>query len=74
MGDPKTLEFDSGDTVRLRFRSDTATEIHVHGYDKELEVPAGGTARTSFEANAEGIFEIEDHGTGELLAKLQVNP
>ena len=74
VGDPKTLEFDSGDTVRLRFRSDVAEEVHIHGYDKYVDVPAGGTATTRFEANAEGVFEIESHGSGELLAKLQVEP
>jgi hypothetical protein len=74
VGDPKTLEYDSGETVRLRFTSDAAAEVHIHGYDKVLAVPADGSARTRFKANAEGIFEIEEHGTGELLAKLQVNP
>jgi hypothetical protein len=74
VGDPRTIEFESGDTVRLRFTSDVAEEIHIHGYDKYVQVPAGGTARTRFKANAEGIFEVEAHSTGELLAKLQINP
>ena len=74
VGEPKTLEFDSGETIRLRFRSDAAEEIHIHGYDKYVDVPAGGTASTRFEGELEGIFEIEAHGTGELLAKLQVTP
>ncbi len=74
VGEPKTLEFDSGETVRLRFTSDTAEEVHIHGYDKYVDVPANGSARTRFKADAEGIFEIESHGSGELLAKLQVSP
>ena len=74
VGDPKTIEYDSGETVRLRFTSNTASEIHIHGYDKYVNVPAGGSARTRFKAEAEGIFEIEDHGTGAILAKLQVSP
>ena len=73
-GDPQTLEYESGETVHLRFDSNKASEIHIHGYDKYVDVPAGGSARTRFEADAEGIFEIEEHGTGELLAKLQVTP
>ena len=73
-GEARTLEFDSGETVRLRFESNAASEIHIHGYDKYVNVPAGGSARTRFKANAEGIFEIEDHGTGELLANLEVRP
>ena len=74
VGEPRTLTFDSGATVRLRFRSDVAEEVHIHGYDKYVDVPAGGTATATFEADAEGIFEIESHGSGELLAKLQVEP
>jgi hypothetical protein len=73
-GEPRTLRFESGDTVRLRFSSNVAAEIHIHGYDKYVDVPAGGSARTRFEADAEGIFEIEDHGTGALLARLEVRP
>ena len=74
VGEPKTLEFDSGDTIRLRFTSNTASEVHIHGYDKYVNVPAGGSARTRFKADAEGIFEMEDHDTGQILAKLQVSP
>ena len=73
-GEARTLEFDSGATVRLRFTSNAASEIHIHGYDKYVDVPAGGSARTRFTADAEGIFEIEDHGTGTLLANLEVRP
>ena len=74
VGEPKTLKFDSGETVRLRFESNVAEEVHIHGYDKYVQVPADGSARTRFKADAEGIFEIEAHSTGELLAKLQVSP
>lgn len=74
VGEPRTIEFDSGETVRLRFVSDVAEEIHIHGYDRYVQVPGGGSARTRFEADAEGIFEIEAHSSGELLAKLQINP
>ena len=74
VGDPPTLKFDSGDTVRLRFRSNVAEEVHIHGYDKYVDVPAAGTATARFKATAEGIFEVESHGSGELLAKLQIQP
>ena len=74
VGEPKTMTYDSGDTVRLRFRSDQAAEVHLHGYDRTVEVPAGGSARLRFTADAEGIFEIEEHHSGEVLAKLRVEP
>ena len=75
-GDAKTITFDNGDTVRLRFRSqgDAPVEIHLHGYDKTVNVPAGGSGRLTFKANAEGKFEIENEGTGVLLAELEVQP
>jgi hypothetical protein len=73
-GKPRTLKFRNGDTVRLTFRSDAASEVHIHGYDKTVEVPAGGSAKTRFKANAEGIFEVEDHHSGALLARLEVRP
>lgn len=60
--------------MRPRFESNDAAEVHIHGYGKTVNVPAGGTARTRFKANAEGIFEIEEHHSEELLAKLQVQP
>ena len=74
VGEPKTIKYESGETIRLRFTSDTAVEVHIHGYDKYVNVPADGSARTRFEANAEGIFEMEEHATGNLLAKLEVSP
>jgi hypothetical protein len=74
VGEPRTLRFEAGDTIRLRFSSDDAAEVHIHGYDKYVNVPAGGSAATRFEADAQGIFEIEDHATGALLAELEVRP
>ena len=74
VGEPRTLKFENGDTVRLRFVSDVAEEVHIHGYDRYVQVPAGGSARTRFTANAEGVFEIESHGSGEILANLEVRP
>ena len=73
-GEARTIRYDSGETVRLRFSSNAASEVHIHGYDKYVNVPAGGSARTRFKADAEGIFEIEEHGTGSLLANLEVRP
>jgi hypothetical protein len=74
VGEPRTLRFDDGETIRLRFVSNVAAEVHVHGFDKYVNVPAGGSARTRFKASAQGIFEVEDHSTGALLAKLEVRP
>ena len=48
-----------GEKVALVVRSDVADEIHLHGYDKSVDVAAGGTARLPFVANIPGVFEAE---------------
>lgn len=52
--------------------SDTADEVHIHGYDISKDVVAGGTAKIPFTANVAGRFEIELEGTGVQLAELTV--
>jgi hypothetical protein len=68
------LEFDQGDEIRFAVTSDTADEVHVHGYDVEAAVEAGGTAEFDFPADLEGVFEVELHHSGEQIAELTINP
>lgn len=74
VGGVEELEYDAGEQVRFRVRSDVADEVHVHGYDVEEEIPAGGTASLSFPADIEGIFEVELHESEAQIAELRVNP
>jgi len=77
-GQPKAgvaeLDFDKGDEIRFAVDSDTADEIHVHGYDVEKPVEAGSPAVFGFPADLEGVFEVELHGTATQIAELTVNP
>jgi hypothetical protein len=73
-GSEKALNYEQGETVRFRVTSDVPEEIHVHGYDITKEVPAGETVNVSFKADINGIFEIEFHNSGALLAQLKVVP
>ncbi|MFY9488588.1 MAG: hypothetical protein WAP35_07845 [Solirubrobacterales bacterium] len=73
-GSVKEISVSNGETVRFRARSDSADELHIHGYDKYVKLPPGKTATYSFKANIEGVFEIELHGTGEIVAELRVTP
>jgi len=73
-GGVQTLRYRQGQTVNLVITSDTADEVHVHGYDITKQVAAGGRARVRFKADAAGIFEIETHHSGEQIASLRVNP
>ncbi|MGC1851585.1 MAG: hypothetical protein WA687_04010 [Solirubrobacterales bacterium] len=74
VGGVQELEYDAGEQIRFRVRSDRADEVHVHGYDIEQEIPAGGTATLSFPADIEGIFEVELHESEAQIAELRVNP
>ena len=73
-GEVTRLRFTEGETVRFRARSEGAEEIHVHGYDRYVDLPAGKTVNVAFEASITGIFEVELHGTGEQIAQLRVDP
>jgi hypothetical protein len=73
-GEPRELTFSKGERVRFRVRSDVAEELHIHGYDRYVDVVPGKTATVSFPATIEGIFEVELHGAGAQLASLRVEP
>ena len=68
------LRFTEGETVRFRARSAEVEEIHVHGYDRYVDLPAGKTVTESFKADITGIFEIELHGSSEPIGELRVDP
>ena len=74
VGGVKDVTVKSGETVRLAFRSDAAEEAHIHGYDRTVQLKPGNTARVSFPARLEGVFEIEAHSSGTELASLRVEP
>jgi hypothetical protein len=74
VGGVEELEYSAGDEVRFRVSSNRADEVHVHGYDVEQEIPAGGSATLSFPAEIEGIFEVELHESEAQIAELRVNP
>jgi len=72
VGEPRTLAFRDGETVRLRFTSNVPDEIHIHGVDEYVDVVPGRTASARFTADGQGIFEIESHTSGALVAKLEI--
>jgi hypothetical protein len=73
-GGIKKISYTKGDQVRLKVQSDTADEIHVHGYDLKKDVEAGGSVRFDFEATIEGRFEVELENAGTQIANLEVDP
>ena len=73
-GGVKTITYNKGDTVDLTVKSDTADEIHIHGYDLHKDVPKGGSVRFTFPASIDGKFVIELENASEQIASLQVEP
>jgi hypothetical protein len=63
-----------GDRVVLVVTSDVADEIHLHGYDLQTDVAAGGTARLPFTATIPGRFEVELERRSTQIADLTVEP
>ncbi|MFI6832201.1 cupredoxin domain-containing protein [Kribbella sp. NPDC050241] len=68
-----SIKAKAGQTVLVTAVSDADEELHIHGYDKELELTPGKPASVKFTANMKGTFEIETHKSGKLVAKLVVS-
>ena len=73
-GGIKTITYKKGDTVDLTVKSDTADEIHIHGYDLHKDVPKGGSVHFTFPASIDGKFVVELENAGQQIASLQVEP
>jgi hypothetical protein len=79
VGGPAEIRVTNGDTVVIVVSSDTADQIHLHGYDIEKEAAPGQPARFRFKAKLEGQFELESHvaedaGREPLVGTLIVEP
>jgi hypothetical protein len=73
-GGPVRIAARSGETLRFAVVSDTADELHVHGYDILRPLEPGERVELEIRADLEGIFEAELHGSGEPVARLVVEP
>jgi len=62
-----------GERVTLVVTGDVVDEVHVHGYDSYLDVTPGADAMITFPADIPGVFEVEMHDSGLLLAQLEVS-
>lgn len=71
-GDTGRIAVATGTPIVLSVSSDVADEIHVHGYDRKANIPAGATASVAFAANTPGIFEVELENSKLQLLQLQV--
>jgi len=69
---PDRIEVAKGQSVRLTVTSDRADMLHVHGYDKSLELKPGTPAVLQFVADQDGLFEVEVHSSHLQLFQLEV--
>lgn len=62
---PETTQVKEGDKVSLNIVSDKDLEVHLHGYDKSVELKANAPGSIDFTADQTGrfIYEIEDTST-----------
>lgn len=58
-----------GSPTRIRLVSEEEREFHLHGYDIEL---TGDEVIFEFVADKLGVFELEDHETGEVILTFEV--
>lgn len=70
----KRVQVALGSRVRLVATSDVQEEIHVHGVNDYVDLQAGQTTTHDFTASIPGTFEIELHGSGDLILNLTVQP
>ena len=55
-------------------KSDTADEVHFHGYDVHKEVAKGGSVQFKFPATIDGEFVVELENHKQTLANVTVEP
>jgi hypothetical protein len=74
VGGIKELTYNKGDTVDLTVRSDTADEVHFHGYNFHKDVAKGGSVHFRFKATIDGKFIVELEEHKQTLAEVTVEP
>ena len=74
VGGVQDITVKKGGQVRFTVQSDSAQEIHVHGYDFHKNVPKNGSVSFSFPAKIDGGFVIELEKPGVQIASLKVQP
>ena len=69
--DEPRVQTSLGEQVVLRISSDVTEQVHVHGYDLYVDVPAGGSVDIPITLTLPGSYEVELHGAGRPLLQLR---
>lgn len=71
---PETIKVTEGDIVTINITCDCDEELHLHGYDKAVDLTANQPASLTFTTNLTGRFPYElEHSSTEIGA-LEVQP
>ena len=68
-GSASTIRVKRGETVLLRWRTDEAVSLHVHGYDMRANLSAASPKSMRFEAGVAGRFPITAHEFGAVVGE-----
>jgi hypothetical protein len=74
VGGVKQVTYRKGGTIDLTIDSDTADEVHFHGYDVHKDVEEGGSAHFKLKASITGEFIVELEEHEQTLANVTVEP
>lgn len=72
--DPETISVMEGDSVTINIISDEDEELHLHGYDKSVDLEKDKPATLTFEANLTGHFPYELEKSKIEIGALEVSP
>lgn len=74
----KTIKVNEGDQITLRWTTDEAVKLHLHGYDVHLHVKPNEPKTMNLKAHSTGRFPFTVHGAGghgkSAMAYLEVHP
>lgn len=71
---PAVMSVTKGDTVVIRITNDEAEELHLHGYDKSVDLAPDVEATLTFVADTAGRFPAELEGSKTEITTLEVLP
>jgi hypothetical protein len=61
-----------GDQITVRVTSDVAEEVHIHTYDRKVELEPNVPGEVTFTADIPGVHEVELEDAGLHLFSLEV--
>lgn len=71
---PETISVKQGDSVTIKITVDEDEELHLHGYDKSVDLTANQPAILDFKADLTGHFPYELEKSKTEMGALEVSP